>query len=92
MMFLIRAAFWLAIVSVFVPRDFAGDALDISFDTAANAQVDVAAPVSDWCRDNAAICEAGEEAARFGGYLTEMAVARIDAAIDAREAARATES
>lgn len=87
MMFLIRAAFWLAIVSVFVPRDFAGDALDLPFDLA-ETRIDAAQPVSDWCENNAALCEAGREAARLGGYLGEVAAARIDAALEDREAER----
>lgn len=84
MMFLIRAAFWLAIVSVFVPRDFAGDAFDLPLDLA-ETRLDAAKPVGEWCENNTAICEAGREAARLGGYLTEVAAARIDAALDERE-------
>ncbi|WP_300541391.1 hypothetical protein [Maricaulis sp.] len=84
MMFLIRAAFWLAIVSVFVPRDFAGEAFDLPFDLA-QTRIDAAEPVDGWCKDNAAICEAGREAVRLGGFLTDMAANRIEAALDERE-------
>lgn len=87
MMFVLRAAFWLAIVSVFVPRDFAGDVFDLP-QNLAETRVDAAKPVSAWCEDNAALCDAGREAARLGGFLTDFAAARIEAALDDPETAR----
>jgi hypothetical protein len=87
MMFLIRAALWLAVVSVFVPRDFAGETFALP-ENLTEARIDAGEPVSDWCADNAAICDAGREAARLGGFLTDMAATRIEAALDEREAAR----
>lgn len=81
MMFLLRAAFWLAVVSFFVPQDFAGEAMDLPFRTA-ETRIDATAKVSQWCSDNEVICEAGEEAARLGGFLGEMAMSRIGTAIE----------
>ncbi|MHA6289222.1 hypothetical protein [Maricaulis sp. CAU 1757] len=81
MMFLIRAAFWMAIVSVFVPKDFAGDAFEMPMNLA-ETRIDAGAGVNDWCADNEALCEAGEEAARLGGFLSEVAVDRIALAIE----------
>lgn len=81
MMFLLRAAFWLAIVSAFVPRDFAGEAMDLPFELA-ETQIDAGAQVGEWCEDQEAICEAGEEALRLGGFLADVAVDRIEAAIE----------
>ena len=81
MMFLLRAAFWLAIVSVFVPRDFAGESMDLPFDVA-ETRIDAGAQVGEWCEDREAICEAGEEAFRLGGFLADMAVERIETAIE----------
>ncbi|OLF72312.1 hypothetical protein AWH62_10785 [Maricaulis sp. W15] len=81
MMFLLRAAFWLAVVSFFVPQDFAGDAIDLPFNTA-ETRLDATAKVSDWCAENEVICEAGSEAARLGSFLGEMAVSRIGDAIE----------
>ncbi|MAK65333.1 MAG: hypothetical protein CMF75_11435 [Maricaulis sp.] len=86
MMFLIRAAFWLAVVSVFVPSDFAGNAFDMPM-SISETQIDAAKPVNEWCESNAAICEAGREAVRFGGFLTEMATDRIETALLAQDAA-----
>jgi hypothetical protein len=80
MMFLVRAGFWLAVVSVFVPHDFAGEATDLPFDTAA-VSFDANESVSEWCEDQAILCEAGEEAARLGGFLADMATDRIEVAI-----------
>ena len=81
MMFLLRAAFWLAIVSVFVPREFAGEAMELPVDFQ-TAQIDAAEPVSEWCSENETLCEAGEEAARLGGFLADMAITRIEAVIE----------
>tara|TARA_R100000988_G_scaffold86205_1_gene49044 strand:+ start:138 stop:401 length:264 start_codon:yes stop_codon:yes gene_type:complete len=83
-MFLLRAAFWFAIVSVFVPSDFAGDAFELPADLS-ETRIDAAAPVSQWCEENEALCEAGEEAARLGGFLSQMATERIEAAIESHE-------
>lgn len=84
MMFLIRAALWLAIVSVFVPSDFAGETFDLPANLT-EARIDAGEPVSEWCRSNSALCDAGREAARLGGFLTDMAATRIEAALDERE-------
>ena len=81
MMFLLRAAFWLAVVSFFVPQDFAGEAMDLPFNTA-ETRIDASAKVSEWCAENEVICEAGEEAARLGSFLGEMAMTRIGDAIE----------
>jgi len=81
MMFLLRAAFWLAVVSFFVPQDFAGEAMDLPFNTA-ETRIDASGKVSEWCAENEVICEAGEEAARLGSFLGEMAMTRIGAAIE----------
>ena len=83
MMFLVRAAFWLGIVSVFVPSDFAGEALDMPFDTE-TVNFDAGERVENWCEGKEAICEAGEEAARLGGFLSEVAINRLEDAIEAR--------
>lgn len=89
MMFLIRAALWLAVVSVFVPRDFAGEAFDLP-ENVTETRIDAGQPVSDWCLENAALCDAGREAARLGGFLTDMAATRIEAALDERETRQAS--
>jgi hypothetical protein len=81
MMFFLRAAFWLAIVSVFVPQGFAGEAVSLPFDTSA-AHVDAEVAVSDWCADREAICETGAEAVQFGGLIAQFAMTRIEAAIE----------
>lgn len=81
MMFFIRAAFWLGIVSVFVPREFAGEALDMEFDFQ-TAHIDANEPVSEFCEDREALCDAGTEAARLGGFLADMAADRLEAVID----------
>jgi hypothetical protein len=80
-MFFVRAAFWLAIVSVFVPRDFAGETMDLPFDLQ-STRIDASEPVSEFCEDREAVCEAGEEAARLGGLLADMAIDRLEQAID----------
>ncbi|WP_203293262.1 hypothetical protein [Maricaulis parjimensis] len=80
MMFLIRAAFWLGVVSVFVPSNFAGDAFDLPI-SLADTHIDAEKPVSQFCEDNSALCDAGREAMRFGGFLTEMAADRIETAL-----------
>jgi hypothetical protein len=83
-MFFVRAAFWLALVSVFVPRDFAGETMDVPFNFE-TTQIDASQPVSEFCEDRAAICEAGEEAARLGSYLADIAIDRLEQAIDERQ-------
>ncbi|MCR9266663.1 MAG: hypothetical protein NXI03_03760 [Alphaproteobacteria bacterium] len=88
MMFLIRAAFWLAVVSVFVPSDFAGDAFSMPV-SLSETRIDAEKPVNEWCENNSALCDAGREAMRFGGFLTEMATDRIETALLAEEAAPA---
>ena len=45
MMFLIRAGFWLAVVSVFVPRDFAGESFDLPINIA-ETRIDAGKPVN----------------------------------------------
>jgi len=84
MMFLLRAAFWMAVVSFFVPQDFAGEAVDLPFNTA-ETRIDASAKVSDWCTENEVICEAGEEAARLGNFLGGMAMDRIGDAIETHQ-------
>lgn len=81
MMFLLRAAFWLAIVSVFVPREFAGEAMELPLDFE-TAQFDAAEPVSEWCSENETLCEAGEETVRLGGFLADAAIARLETVIE----------
>jgi hypothetical protein len=83
-MFFVRAAFWLAIVSVFVPRDFAGESMDLPFDIQ-STRIDASEPVSEFCQDREAICEAGEEAARLGSFLADIAIDRLEQAIDERQ-------
>ncbi|MBR9826760.1 MAG: hypothetical protein GYB36_13320 [Alphaproteobacteria bacterium] len=90
MMFLIRACFWLAVVSVFVPKDFAGADIALPEMTVAENAIDASGAVSDWCENNSELCRAGEEAARLGGFLAEMAVDRIETAIEERETAAST--
>jgi hypothetical protein len=85
MMFFIRAAFWLAIVSVFVPRDFAGEALDMSFDTA-STRIDADAAVSGWCLEREALCSTGAEAVHYGGLLADFAMTQIGSAIEEHQA------
>ncbi|MGK0266266.1 MAG: hypothetical protein ACI82N_000510 [Maricaulis sp.] len=85
MMFFLRAAFWLAIVSVFVPRDFAGEAMDLPFDTA-RTQIDADAAVSDWCVEREALCQTGAEAVHFGGMIAEFAMVKIASALEENEA------
>lgn len=84
MMFLLRAAFWVAVVSFFVPQDFAGEAMDLPFNTA-ETRIDASAKVSEWCVDNEVICEAGSEAARLGTFLGGMAMDRIGDAIETHQ-------
>ena len=84
MMFFLRAAFWLAIVSVFVPRDFAGEPFDLPFDTA-STRIDAGDAVNDWCVDREALCNAGSEAVQLGGFLAGFAATQIEAAIEDRQ-------
>jgi len=81
MMFLIRACFWLAIVSVFVPKDFAGADIDLPFNVQSNA-IDITSSVDGWCADNSELCRAGEEAARLSGFLADMAVDRLETVVE----------
>ncbi len=86
MMFLIRACFWIAIVSVFVPKDFAGSEMALPFDVSEH-HIDAEGAVDGWCDENGELCRAGEEAARLGGLLADMAVTRFEAAIEDGESA-----
>jgi len=83
-MFFIRAAFWLAVVSLFVPKEFAGGEIELP-QAVAETRIDAEGAVGDWCADRQEICEAGEEAARLGAFLADMAVDRIEAAIEDQE-------
>lgn len=85
MMFFLRAAFWLAIVSVFVPRDFAGEAFDLPFETA-NTRIDANAAVSGWCVEREALCTTGAEAVHFGGLMADFAITQIGSAIEEHQA------
>ena len=85
-MFLIRACFWLAIVSVFVPQDFAGAHIELPEFVAAETAIDATGAIDGWCEDHSELCRAGEEAARLGGFLADMAAARIETAIDEHQA------
>lgn len=85
MMFFLRAGFWLAIVSVFVPRDFAGEAMDLSFDTT-HTRIDADAAVSGWCAEREALCSTGAEAVHFGGLMADFAMTRIGSAIEEHQA------
>ena len=82
--FLFRAAFWLGIVSVFVPRDFAGDVFDMPID-ASQVRFDGEGRLDACCEDRETICEAGEEAVRLGGFLTELAIDKIETAVSEHE-------
>lgn len=87
MMFLIRACFWIAIVSVFVPKDFAGADIALPDMAVAENAIDATSAVNGWCDNNSEICRAGEEAARLGGFLADLAVDRLETAIEEREQA-----
>lgn len=84
-MFFLRAAFWLAIVSVFVPREFAGEAFDMSFQ-ASTTRIDANAAVGDWCNEREALCQTGAEAVQFGSLIADLAATQIEAAIEERQA------
>ncbi|WP_417489523.1 hypothetical protein [Maricaulis sp.] len=84
MMFFVRAAFWLAIVSVFIPRDFAGDPMNLSFDSA-STRIDAGQAVNSWCVERPALCEAGTEAVELGGFLAGFAATRLETAIEDRQ-------
>jgi hypothetical protein len=81
MTFLFRAVFWLAIVSCFVPREFAGDPSMLPVGTE-GAMADAGEALEGWCEDRPAVCEAGEEAARLGGFLADFATDRIEDALE----------
>lgn len=83
-MFFIRAGFWLAIVSLFVPSEFAGGEIMLPQEIA-ETRIDAEGAVGSWCEDRQEICDAGEEAARLGAFLADMAVTRIESAIEDHE-------
>ncbi|MDG1416372.1 MAG: hypothetical protein P8J78_07710 [Maricaulis sp.] len=75
-MFIVRAAIWLGVISLFVPQGFAGENIELPFNTE-TVQIDA----GEWCEGRETICEVGEEAARVGGFLADIAAERLEVAI-----------
>ena len=87
MRFLLQAFFYLAVVSVFVPNDFAGEA-ELMPEIGTEAALDAEQALNGWCDERPAVCEAGEEAAELTGFLVDFAAARIESAIAERDEPR----
>lgn len=93
-MFILRAAFWLGVVSLFIPANFAGSDIELpfSFDTASlgtdGPLFDGNTAMDEWCEGREAMCEVGEEAARITVFLADTASERVEAALEADDANR----
>ncbi len=80
MIFLIRAAFWTAVVSAFIPSGFyapqdgafARQATEIASHTFEGGEVR-ATRIPEVCEGREALCEAAGEFSRFAGWAASMA-------------------
>ncbi|MEE2567349.1 hypothetical protein [Hyphobacterium marinum] len=86
MMFVFRAAFWIAVVSAFAPSALLGHGEANADAVVADAQ-DMTRQVTEFCDQAGAICEAGAEAGDFLDILADVAAVRVNRWLEEREAA-----
>ena len=82
MWFVIRAAFWLAVVGAFLPRDMQAET-----DMLGEAQLAALADADAFCADQPDLCAAGEQAAILGAAAGRATLHIVLDAVD--EAAEA---
>jgi hypothetical protein len=91
MWFVIRAAFWLAVVGAFMPRDVHAEP-----DMLAETRVAALADAEEFCADQPDVCAAGEQAAILGaaaGRATlHIVLDKADEAALTQEAGAATDA
>ncbi|KAA5804655.1 hypothetical protein F1654_01215 [Alkalicaulis satelles] len=102
MLFIIRAAFWIAVVAAFAPAGFTAPE-DGAFAREARAILSTPAreaaeaasgtgemAASGLCADHGELCAVGRSLASFAGAMTELAADRTRSALDARAEERLT--
>ena len=84
MMFVFRAAFWIAIVSAFAPSALMGsDNTDLDFSI--EQAVAMTEQVSEFCDSAGAVCEAGEEAGDLLNVIADVSAVRLNRWLEERE-------
>ncbi|MFC4724402.1 hypothetical protein [Glycocaulis abyssi] len=106
MMFILRAAFWLAVVAAFVPPGFtaagglfASDMERLLAEPAARASESLQAQTAPAparsqqtgiCADYGELCDIWDHVTGFGGYVGSVALSQADAMIETAREAEAT--
>jgi len=90
MMFVFRAAFWIAVVSAFAPSALLGSNT-ADFDISLERASAVTAQVSELCQQASAVCEAGEEAGDLLNIIADVSAVRLNRWLETREATRQAE-
>jgi hypothetical protein len=91
MMFVFRAAFWIAIVSAFAPSALMGsDNTDLDFSM--EQAVAMTEQVSEFCDSAGAVCEAGEEAGDLLNIIADVSAVRLNRWLEEREATRQSDT
>lgn len=85
MMFVFRAAFWIAVVSAFAPSALLGSSAADTDSALDQARV-VTAQVTEFCDQAGPVCEAGSEAGDFLGILADVTSVRVNRWLAEREA------
>tara|TARA_R110002072_G_C7764404_1_gene518625 strand:+ start:469 stop:747 length:279 start_codon:yes stop_codon:yes gene_type:complete len=84
MMFVFRAAFWIAVVSAFAPAALLGSSA-ADTDHAMEQATAVTAQVTEFCDQAGPVCEAGSEAGDFLGILADVTSVRVNRWLAERE-------
>lgn len=85
MMFVFRAAFWIAVVSAFAPSALLGPG-DANADTVLAETRAMGEQVSEFCDQAGAVCEAGVEAGDFLSLLADVTAVRVNRWLEERDA------
>ena len=84
MMFLFRAAFWIAVVAAFAPAALTGAQAHEGDDRSLEQVIAAGQDVMQFCADMPAVCEAGREAGVLLGGLTDATAEGVNRWLEAQ--------
>lgn len=85
MMFLFRAAFWIAVVAAFAPAALTGAQAQSGDDRSIEQMLAAGQDVMQLCIDMPAVCEAGREAGVLIGGLTDATADGVNRWLETRD-------
>ncbi|HAQ35628.1 MAG: hypothetical protein CMF74_08430 [Maricaulis sp.] len=87
MLFLFRAAFWIAVVAAFAPAGLAGFQVTERDDASIESVLAAGQDIMAFCADMPAICDAGREATVLLGGMADATTEGVNHWLETREEA-----